>query len=73
MEYLSTTALAAQLETKSNELFDKLKTLGWIERKNDKWILTNLGKQMGGQTRQNPKYGECWAQRWRILHAATID
>lgn len=58
MEYISTSALANELDIKSADLFDKLKTLGWIERKNDKWILTDLGKQKGGQTRNNPKFGE---------------
>ena len=58
MEYISTSALANELGIKSNDLFDKLKTLGWIERKNDKWVLTDLGKQKGGHTRNNPKFGE---------------
>jgi hypothetical protein len=58
MEYISTSALANELDIKSADLFDKLKTLGWIERKNDKWVLTELGKQKGGQTRNNPKFGE---------------
>lgn len=58
MEYISTSALANELDIKSSDLFDKLKTLGWIERKNDKWVLTDLGKQKGGQTRTNPKFGE---------------
>lgn len=58
MEYISTSALANELDINSGDLFDKLKTLGWIDRKNDKWILTDLGKQKGGQTRNNPKFGE---------------
>jgi hypothetical protein len=58
MEYLSTTSLANELDIPTNELFSKLKSLGWIDRKNDKWVLTDLGKQKGGQTRNNPKYGE---------------
>lgn len=58
MEYISTSALANELDIKPGDLFDKLKTLGWIDRKNDKWILTDLGKQKGGQTRNNPKFGE---------------
>ncbi|MEQ9102217.1 MAG: glycerol kinase [Imperialibacter sp.] len=58
MEYISTSALANELDIKSSDLFDKLKTLGWIERKNDKWVLTDIGKQKGGQTRSNPKFGE---------------
>lgn len=58
MEYISTSALANELDIKSADLFDKLKTLGWIERKNDKWALTDLGKKKGGQTRNNSKFGE---------------
>jgi hypothetical protein len=58
MEYISTSALANELELKSSELFEKFKTLGWIERNNDKWTLTDLGKQKGGQIRTNPKFGE---------------
>lgn len=58
MEYISTSALANELDIKSGDLFDKLKTLGWIERKNDKWALTDLGKQKGGQTRTSTKFGE---------------
>ncbi len=58
MDYISTTALATELDMKSSDLFDKLKTLGWIEKKSDKWTLTELGKQKGGQTRTNPKFGE---------------
>ncbi|HLF64011.1 MAG TPA: hypothetical protein VI603_09665 [Saprospiraceae bacterium] len=58
MEYISTSALANERDIKSSDLFDRLKTLGWIERKNDKWTLTDLGKQKGGQTRNNPNYGD---------------
>src|SRR5437868_6389213 len=58
MDYISTTSLANELDMKPADLFDKLKTSGWIERKNDKWILTDTGKQKGGQTRNNPKFGE---------------
>ena len=58
MEYLSTTTLANELEIKPADLFEKLKALDWIERKNDKWILTEQGKKQGGQMRTNPKFGE---------------
>lgn len=57
MEYLSTTSLASELDIPINELFSKLKSLGWINRKNEKWVLTEMGKQKGGQTRSNSKYG----------------
>ncbi len=58
MDYISTSSLANELDMKPADLFDKLKTLGWIERKSDKWILTETGKQHGGQTRNNPKFGD---------------
>ena len=58
MEFISTSVLANELEIKSSELFDSLTILGWIDKKNDKWVLTDLGKQKGGQTRTNPKFGE---------------
>ena len=58
MEYLSTTSLANELDVPTNELFNKLKSIGWIDRKADKWVLTELGIEKGGQTRTNPKYGE---------------
>lgn len=58
MEYISTSALANELDIKASDLFTKLKVSGLIDRKNDKWILTDLGKQKGGQTRTNPKFGE---------------
>jgi hypothetical protein len=58
MEFLSTTSLANEFDIPVNELFSKLKSRGWIDRKNEKWVLTDLGKQKGGQTRNNPKFGE---------------
>lgn len=58
MDYISTSVLANELDIKSSDLFDKLKALGWIERKNDSWMLTEIGKKKGGQTRNNPKFGE---------------
>jgi hypothetical protein len=58
MQFISTSALAVELEMKSSELFEDLKALGWLDRKNDKWVLTELGKKKGGQTRTNPKFGD---------------
>jgi hypothetical protein len=58
MEYISTTSLANELDIKPSDLFDILTGFGWIERKNDKWHLTKIGLQKGGQTRTNPKFGE---------------
>lgn len=85
MDFISTTALANENDIKPSDLFDKFKTLGWIERKGDKWALTEIGKQKGGQTRTNPNYGEyiVWPdniswnnvqtkQNTKLLNATTI-
>jgi len=75
MEYISTSALANELDIKSGDLFDKLKTLGWIDRKNDKWVLTDLGKQKGGQIRNNPKFGDyiVWPENLSIDNGQQKD
>lgn len=75
MEYISTSALATELDMKSSDLFAKLKSLGWIDRLNDKWVLTDLGKQKGGQTRTNPKYGEyiVWPENITIGNEQTKE
>lgn len=69
MEYISTSALANELEIKPSDLFDKLKTLGWIERKNEKWRLTELGRHKGGQIRDSQKFGEyiVWPENISIV------
>ncbi len=85
MEYISTTTLANELDIPASELFSKLKSLGWIDRKVDKWVLTDLGKQKGGQTRKLDKGGEyvVWPEnisinngqsnsKPRLLNATTI-
>lgn len=75
MEYISTSALANELDIKSSELFDKLKALGWIEIKNDKRTLTDLGKQKGGQIRTSAKFGEyiVWPENISIDNGQQMD
>lgn len=58
MKYLSTSALAKELNVKSNDLFKEFKNAGLIERNNDQWVLTDLGEKRGGKTKSNPKFGE---------------
>jgi len=58
MEFISTTNLAKEFNMPVNDMFAKLKSLDWIDRVNDKWILTEKGKQKGGQTRTSQKFGE---------------
>lgn len=82
MDYISTSALSNQLEIKSTELFEKLRALGWIHKINDKWMLTEIGKKKGGQTRLSPQYGEfiVWpadisineASKQKLLNATAV-
>lgn len=75
MEYISTSSLANELELKSADLFEKLKTLGWIDRKNEKWALTDLGRQKGGQTRNSQKFGEyiVWPENISVDYGTKSD
>lgn len=67
MELISTSALATTLNMKSNDLFNLFFDLGWIVKKEDKWLLTDLGKQKGGQQRVSAKFGEyiVWPENTR--------
>jgi Mn-dependent DtxR family transcriptional regulator/energy-converting hydrogenase A subunit M len=57
-DYLSTTALSKKINIELSELFVALNNMKWIERKNDKWILTELGRAKGGKTKMNDNIGE---------------
>jgi len=52
---ISTSALAKKNGIDGKYLFNKFKSLGWIDRKNEEWILTELGKQNGGQVHYDSK------------------
>ena len=56
-KYFSATALSKELGISSKELTHKLETLKWIIKKNDEWVLTNLGKDNGAQIKKG-QYGE---------------
>ena len=48
---LTTSKLAAQLDMKTNELNKKLVLLGYLEKKNKDFHLTQEGKKAGGTTK----------------------
>lgn len=48
---LTTSKLATQLEMKTNELNKKLVLLGYLEKKNKNFYLTQEGKKAGGTTK----------------------
>lgn len=58
MKYISTSALAREMNVDPKELFAKLKDNGWIYKKDDQWQLTKNGRIAGGDMEYNPKFGE---------------
>ena len=56
-KYFSATALSKEIGITSKELNSQFEKLKWIEKKNDEWILTNIGKSKGGQMRKG-QYGD---------------
>jgi hypothetical protein len=61
---LSTTALAKELNKSSQELFQKMAELGFINRTGNTWDLTAAGKLKGGIYKEHEKYGRyiVWPQ-----------
>lgn len=56
-KYLSATALSKELGISSKDLTYKIEKLKWIEKKNDEWVLTNLGKSKGAEIKKG-QYGD---------------
>lgn len=56
-KYLSATALSKELGISSKDLSHKIEKLNWIEKKNDEWVLTSLGKSKGAEMKKG-QYGE---------------
>jgi len=58
MKKISASALAKRLNKNTRELFIELSDKKLIYRKDEQWYLTRKGKEFGGETIFNPKYGE---------------
>lgn len=56
-KFLSATALSKEIGISSKELTNKIEKLKWIEKNNDEWVLTNLGKRKGAEMKKG-QYGE---------------
>jgi phosphatidylserine/phosphatidylglycerophosphate/cardiolipin synthase-like enzyme len=56
-KFLSATALSKELGISSKDLISKIEKLKWIEKKNDEWVLTSLGKSKGAELKKG-QYGE---------------
>jgi len=53
VKLVSTTTLAKTLEISVSELFSHFLSLNWIERNNESWNLTEIGKQKGGSLKSD--------------------
>lgn len=56
-KYFSATALSKEIGITSKDLTSQFEKLKWIEKKNEEWVLTNLGKSKGGQMKKG-QYGD---------------
>ena len=56
-KYLSATALSKEIGISSKDLGYKIEKIKWIEKVNDEWVLTNLGKSKGAQMKKG-QYGD---------------
>jgi hypothetical protein len=58
MTKISTSSLSRKLKISSKELFLELEQVGFIVKDNDNWILTDLGKEKGGEYKESKQYGK---------------
>jgi phosphatidylserine/phosphatidylglycerophosphate/cardiolipin synthase-like enzyme len=56
-KYFSATALSKELGISAKDLQNKFEKLKWIEKKNDEWVLTSLGKSQGAEIKKG-QYGD---------------
>ena len=70
---ISTTALAKLRSLEAKELFNELKTAGYINRGEDGWVLTELGSKFGGEYVNHTKFGQfiVWPENLLIDSDAT--
>lgn len=64
---LTTSKLAVKLKLKTDELLEKLVSLGFLERKGEKEYITQKGKEAGGEFRANKHGGYfLWDKEMKI-------
>ncbi|MGY3717668.1 hypothetical protein ACWE42_19325 [Sutcliffiella cohnii] len=64
-KYLSTTVLSKELGMATKELFEVFDKSGYINRVDNAWVLTDLGKEKGGTIRKHPQHGNyiAWSEK----------
>lgn len=70
---ISTSALAKLRNIEAKQLFHDLKTAGYINRADEIWVLTELGRKFGGEYLEHKKFGPfiVWPQNLLIDLTAT--
>ena len=56
-KFLSATAISKELGISIKDLTSKIEKMNWIERKNEEWVLTSLGKSKGAEVKKG-QYGD---------------
>lgn len=56
-KYFSLTALSKEIGISTKDISYRIEKLRWIEKRNEDWVLTSLGKKNGAQMKQG-QYGE---------------
>ncbi|GIO10085.1 hypothetical protein J31TS6_61130 [Brevibacillus reuszeri] len=56
-KYISTTSLSKSMNIPTSDLFSYLIKIGWIERAENTWILTQIGRDLGGQLKSDSLRG----------------
>jgi phosphatidylserine/phosphatidylglycerophosphate/cardiolipin synthase-like enzyme len=71
-KYFSMTALSKEIGLSSKDLTREIERLKWIEKKNDEWVLTNLGKNKGAEMKKG-QYADYIAYPETILKELKLD
>ncbi|KGX88673.1 glycerol kinase [Pontibacillus halophilus JSM 076056 = DSM 19796] len=71
VKYLSTTALSKDMGIPVKKMFPLLLEKGFIERREDNWVLTKKGENNGGIMKKHPKAGAyiAWSEEIKNLLA----
>lgn len=70
--YYSATALSKEVGLSSKDLTYAIEKIKWIEKKNDEWVLTNLGKSKGA-TMKKGQYGDYIAYPETIIKELKLE
>ncbi|EGU46292.1 hypothetical protein VII00023_11916 [Vibrio ichthyoenteri ATCC 700023] len=70
---ISTSQLAKVRDIDAKQLFKDLKHAGYINRSDESWVLTEIGRRFGGEYLQHPKFGQyiVWPENLLIDDAHT--